>query len=109
MDDIGATMADMPISVSPVVASDGYKADAMLFVDEDFARTRAAREGSLTALLWKPCVRFSSNHYRYVHGPDGPLIVQVGIGADDPTGTGLNFAEPAAGEAAPPSAMPALR
>ena len=97
------------MSASPVHASDGYKPEAMLFVDEEFAASsRAAREGQLATIMWKPVVRFSSSHYRYVEGADGaPHLVQVGIGADDPTGTGLgfsSFAQPSAGTVAPPAA-----
>lgn len=51
-----------------------------------------------------PPRRFCSSHYRYVMGPNGPHIVQVGIGSDDPTGTGLGFVQPAAAAAAPSSA-----
>ena len=60
---------------------DGYVPEAMLFVDEGFANTRAAREHRLGGLLWKPVVRFCSKHYRYQLGRDGPYMVQVGIGA----------------------------
>jgi hypothetical protein len=48
--------------------------------------------------------RFKSRHYRYVRGAEGVHLVQVGIGAADPTGTGLGFAVPAAAEVAPLSA-----
>ncbi len=77
----------------------------MLFVDEDFvSASRAGREGRLSALVWKPVVRFSSRHYKYVRGVAGVHLVQVGVAADDPTGTGLGFPLPAAAPAAPPSA-----
>jgi hypothetical protein len=103
--ELGRSMTELPINSSIVHATDGYKPEAMLFVDEEFAsNSRAAREGSLSAMMWKPVVRFSSAHYRYVKGRDGPHIIQVGIGADDPTGTGLGFVQPAAAKAAPPSA-----
>lgn len=107
---LGRAMVELPHSASTVSATDGYKPEAMLFVDEEFATTsRASREGNLSALMWKPVCKFSSNHYRYVTGPDGPHIVQVGIGADDPTGTGLGFAEPAAGAVAPSPAVAGWR
>ncbi len=48
----------MPQSASPVHARDGYRPEAMLFVDEEFvASSRAAREGALATLAWKPVVR----------------------------------------------------
>lgn len=105
LDELGRAMTELPVNVSPVSARDGYKPEAMLFVDEEFAASsRAAREGRAATLVWKPVVRFKTRHYRYVLGPAGPHLVQVGIGADDATGTGLGFAEPAAAEVAPLSA-----
>lgn len=106
--ELGRSMAEIPMNASTVHARDGYKPEAMLFVDEEFATTsRASREGSTAALMWKPVVRFCSSHYRYVMGQDGPHMVQVGIGADDPTGTGLGFSsfvQPPAGAVAPSAA-----
>jgi len=84
----------------------------MLFVDEEFATTsRASREGATATLMWKPVLRFCSSHYRYVMGEEGPHMVQVGIGSDDPTGTGLGFSsfvQPSAGAVAPSAAPVAL-
>ena len=98
-------MHELPANASPVSTSDGYKPEAMLFVDEEFAGTSpAAREGRMATLAWKPVVRFKTRHYRYVRGAEGPHLVQVGIGAADPTGTGLGFAPPAAAGVAPLSA-----
>ena len=107
--ELGRAMTELPMSASSVHARDGYKPEAMLFVDEEFASSsRASREGATATLMWKPCLRFCSSHYRYVMGQDGPHIVQVGIGVDDATGTGLgfsSFAQPSAGAAAPPAAL----
>ena len=37
---------------------DGYRPEAMLFVDEEFAASsRAAREGRAATLVWKPVVK----------------------------------------------------
>lgn len=103
--ELGRSMQDLPISASPVLCNDGYKPEAMLFVDEEFAvSSRAAREGRAATLVWKPVVRFKTRHYRYVQGSGGPYMVQVGVGAADATGTGLGFAEPAAAGVAPLSA-----
>ena len=105
LDELGRSMAELPVSASPVSSTDGYKTEAMLFVDEEFAASsRAAREGRAATLTWKPVVAFKTRHYRYVRGEAGPHLVQVGVGADDPTGTGLGFAEPAAAGVAPLSA-----
>lgn len=83
-------MSDEPRSASSVYTRDGYHPEAMLFVDEEFlSSSPAAREGRLAVLPWRPIVRFCSRHYRYVHGPTGPLILQVGIGADDELGRSL--------------------
>lgn len=102
LEELGASMHAMPESASYVSSTDGYKPEAMLFVDEEFASSsRAAREGKMPIFSWKPVVKFCAGHYRYVRGLEGLHIVQVGIGADDPTGTGLGFQ-------APPAAMAAL-
>ena len=103
--ELGRTMCELPMSASPVSSTDGYKPEAMLFVDEEFAASsRAAREGRTATLVWKPVVKFKTCHYRYVEGESGTYLVQVGVGADDPTGTGLGFAQPAAVGVAPLSA-----
>lgn len=75
---------DLPRSAAMCQSIDGYVPEAMLFVDEEFANTRLAREGPMGVLLWQPVVRFSSRHYRYKRSADGtPLLVQVGIGMQD--------------------------
>ena len=76
-------------------AKDGYKPEATLFVDEDWAALRSSREGRLGNLMWKPTVKFCSTHYEYVKDADGLRIVQVGIGADNDA-HGLHFQQPAA-------------
>lgn len=102
---LSASMHELPVNASPVSTNDGYKPEAMLFVDEEFAgSSRAAREGRMATLAWKPVVRFKTRHYRYVRSAEGSHLVQVGIGAADATGTGLGFAAPAAMEVAPLSA-----
>ncbi len=80
---VGADASALPAASSPVHRIDGYKPEAMLFVDEGFANTRAAREERIGAVMWSPVVRFNSKHYRYEQGHDGPFLVQVGIGVDD--------------------------
>lgn len=89
--------ATEPLRNASLVSSpDGYKPEAMLFVDEEFiASSRLAREGPLAVLPWRPVVRFCSSHYRYVRGRSGPLLCQVGIGVD--TSTPL-FSQPPPGE-----------
>jgi hypothetical protein len=58
MTELGRTMTEIPMSASTVHARDGYKPEAMLFVDEEFAITsRASREGASATLMWKPVVR----------------------------------------------------
>ena len=94
------TQKELPTHASLIACKDGYKADAMLFVDEDFVNMRSAREGKLGNLLWHPVVRFCSRDYQYVMTSDGPAITQVGIGADDHS-DGLHFRGPAAPAGAP--------
>jgi len=91
---IMAGASDLPLNVSPVRCTDGYKPHAMLFVDEEFAQNRIQRESRMCALSFKPVVRFCSTHYHYVPDADGGYrIVQVGIGHDDLLG-GLGFHRP---------------
>ena len=65
----------LPTHASRVSASDGYLPSAMLYVDEDFANMRAARETNMGKLLFRPVVRFCSTHYSYIRDNDGPRIV----------------------------------
>ena len=85
--------SEMPTSSSLVSCTDGYQPSAMLFVDEELANMREAREGKLGQLLWKPVVRFCSTHYHYIIDETGPRIVQVGVGAEE-NAHGLNFGQP---------------
>lgn len=56
--ELGRSMSELPMNASIVHATDGYKPEAMLFVDEEFAsNSRAAREGAFSAMMWKPIVR----------------------------------------------------
>ena len=102
-DNLQRAAAELPTSACSVSAKDGYKPSATLFVDEDWMTLRSARESNMGQLLFKPCVRFCSTHYKYVKDDRGLRIVQVGIGADD-SGEGLHFARPPARTAAAPAA-----
>lgn len=93
--DLQEEVKTLPTHASIVSAKDGYKPEAMLFVDEDWAALRSARESDLGKLMFKPTVRFCSRHYEYVKDADGLRILQVGIGADDDS-NGLHFRRPAA-------------
>ena len=95
--------ARLPTHASAVICKDGYKPEAMLFVDEDWAAFRSAREGSLGNLLWRPAVRFCSTHYQYVKDSHGLRIVQVGIGTDEDS-NGLLFQGPSVRKVAAPAA-----
>lgn len=96
---------NIPSSSSAVATKDGYRPDAMLFVDEEFSNRRAARSPPLSNLQWRPVVRFCSRHYVYCMTVDGPRITQAGVGADDPSETGLLFQEAPAANAAAPSEL----
>jgi len=94
---------NVPSHASVVNDSDGYRQEALLFVDEAWADTAAAREGMAT-LLWRPVVKFCSTHYHYVKDTNGtPRILQRNVGAAkesmDP-----HFGEPASTEDARSSA-----
>tara|TARA_B100001109_G_scaffold249487_1_gene241506 strand:+ start:926 stop:1300 length:375 start_codon:yes stop_codon:yes gene_type:complete len=102
--DMVAAAKHMPVSASPVACADGYKASAMLFVDEEFASSRTQRETRLGALLFKPVVRFCSSHYKYVtDSGGGKRIVQVGVGHEDRL-DGLGFRPPPPSQVAPGAA-----
>ncbi len=56
--ELGRTMTELPMNASIVHARDGYKPEAMLFVDEEFATTsRASREGATATFFFKPVVK----------------------------------------------------
>jgi hypothetical protein len=107
--EICSVASSMPTHTSLVACRDGYHPHAMLFVDEDFAQRAPQRESSLSALCFKPVVRFCSTHYRYVSDKDGKTrIVQVGIGVDEHL-DGLGFRQPLSREAATGAALPMPR
>ena len=95
----------VPSHASVVHDADGYRSEALLFVDEAWAETEAAR-GSMSSLLWRPVVRFCSNHYHYVKDASGlPRIVQRNVGAASEA-TGSHFGQPASAMGAGSSATP---
>lgn len=102
--EIVSSAADMPTHSSALMCKDGYKQDAMLFVDEGFANSDTQRCSRLCALSFKPVVRFSSSHYQYVKTHSGTKrIVQVGVGVDEHL-DGLSFHRPSSGAANPAAA-----
>ena len=83
-----------PTHTSSVGNRDGYLPSAMLFVDENFVNSRAARESKLGDLMWRPVVRFSSSHYKYIVDDDGsPRIVQIGV-SSQPLTENSHFCQP---------------
>ena len=84
---------DAVTSSSEVGTKDGYLPSAMLFVDEQWADTCAAR-GEMGSLLFRPVVKFSASHYKYVVEGGRPRILQVGVAADEPHAQ--DFRQPAA-------------
>ena len=78
------TMADeLPTHSNRVDATDGYRREAMLFVDEDAINATPMRSSGIGALVWRPFVRFQSTHYKFETVGSENRIVQVGIGVDD--------------------------
>ena len=77
------TMADeLPTHANRVDATDGYRRDAMLFVDEESVDVSPMRNARIAALMWRPFVRFSTSHYRYAIHAGEKCIDQVGVGVD---------------------------
>lgn len=86
---------ELPTHASVANDLDGYRQEALLFVDEQWADTAAAR-GSMASLLWRPCVKFDSGHYEYVKDPNGvPRILQRNVAAADESPASY-FYQPAA-------------
>ena len=73
----------LPTHASVACDADGYRPEALLFVDEAWADTAAAR-GGMSTFLWRPCVKFQSTHYKYVRDPSTkkPRLIQRGVGTD---------------------------
>jgi len=73
----------LPTHSSSACGADGYRPEALLFVDEAWADTAAAR-GSMSSFLWRPCVKFLPTHYQYVEDPTTglPRLLQRGVGSD---------------------------
>ena len=81
---MGAVQGEtLPTHASVACDADGYRQEALLFVDEAWADTAAAR-GGMSTFLWRPCVKFQSTHYKYVRDPGTkkPRLVQRDVGAD---------------------------
>lgn len=102
MADVQKAAAELPTHACSVNADDGYRPEATLFVDEDWLALRASRENKMGQMVFRPCVRFCSTHYKYVKDTEGLRIVQVGIGTKDRRET--HFVQPSEVVADPPGA-----
>ena len=92
---------NVPTHASVANDSDGYRQEALLFVDEQWADTAAAR-GGMASLLWRPCVKYDSSHYEYVKDANGmPRLMQRNVGAADESPLS-HFYQPVAGQARRP-------
>ncbi len=92
---------EVPTHSSVANDSDGYRPEAMLFVDEAWADTAVAR-GEMATLLWRPVVRFDSTHYEYVKDPGGkPRMMQRNVGAAQDSSE-AHFCQPTTGPARRP-------
>ena len=92
---------NIPTHSSVANDSDGYRPEAMLFVDEQWADTAAAR-GDMATLLWRPCVKFDSAHYVYVKDANGlPRILQRNVAAEEEA-PASHFCRPAEASQRPP-------
>lgn len=74
----------LPLHANTVGVDDGYLPSAMLFADEEYTQSHTMRVTDMGQLMWRPFVKFSSVHFRYVVDEDGrPRIVQCGVGASE--------------------------
>ena len=91
----------LPTHTSAVCGADGYRKEALLFVDEAWADTAAARSG-MSSFLWRPCVKFFAPHYKYVKDPTTglPRLLQRGVGSDPESVT--HFRQPVSERPAAP-------
>jgi|SaaInlV_125m_DNA_1040241.scaffolds.fasta_scaffold02537_7 hypothetical protein len=96
-----ASGAEVPTHASVANDSDGYRTEALLFVDEQWADTAAAR-GAMSSLLWRPCVKFDTQHYVYVKDHSGlPRLLQRNVGAAEES-SASHFCQPAGAAKRPP-------
>lgn len=80
-----------PACASAVGVEDGYKASVMLYADEKWADSSSSRS-PLSALLWKPSVRFKSSDYEFKTDTDGTRrVIQVNMCVEN-----QNFSQPPA-------------
>ena len=102
-----AAGASVPTHASVVRDCDGYRREALLFVDEAWADSPAAR-GPMGTFLFRPCVKFQSNHYKYVTDASTgrPRMLQLGVGADADGAEAPHFGSPASSSTT--AAQPAL-
>lgn len=92
---------NVPTHASVANDVDGYRQEALLFVDEQWADTAAAR-GGMASLLWRPCVKFLTTHYVYVKDHTGlPRLLQRNVGAEDESPM-AHFCQPAGETQRPP-------
>lgn len=91
---------NVPSHASVANDADGYRQEALLFVDEQWSDTAAAREG-MASLLWRPVVKFCASHYSYVKDDSGiPRMLQRNVGAAQESMT-PHFGQPVRREATP--------
>ena len=111
LDELGRSMAELPVSASPVSSTDGYKPEAMLFVDEEFAgvEPRRARGARGHARRGSRSSAFKTRHYRYVRGAAGPHLVQVGDRRRRPDGHRAGFCGAGSGGGRPAVGVSSLR
>jgi len=92
---------NVPTHSSVANDTDGYRQEALLFVDEQWADTAAAR-GDMASLLWRPVVKFVTTHYEYVKDHTGlPRLLQRNVGAADESPM-AHFYQPAGEAQRPP-------
>ena len=92
---------NVPTHTSVANDTDGYRQEALLFVDEQWADTSAAR-GDMASLLWRPVVKFVTTHYEYVKDHTGlPRLLQRNVGAADESPM-AHFYQPAGEAQRPP-------
>lgn len=70
----------LPTHANAVGTINGYRRDALLFVDDKIMQTPPMRTESISSVAFQPFVRFSSTHFQYELKGGERRLLQVNVG-----------------------------